>query len=330
MLAFGRRNFVLALGGIALTGPSAAQKGRKIPRVGILWHTSSATEEEPYFSGVMQGFADIGYHDGQNIVIEHRFPNETPERFRSMAAELAASNLDVIVTIGTAPAPYAKAATSTVPIVFALVADPVGSKLVESVAHPGGNATALSTFAPDLIGKRMQFLRQTIPGLRGVAILINPNNAAISARYLEVTQAAGAELGLAVHAFDVRSLADFEPAFNEMAKADVQAVMNNSDGLMVQARFVTAKLAIERRLAFSGYSRETLEAGALMSYGADLVGIAKHTAVVVDRILKGEKPGDLPVEQPTKFEFLINLKTAKTLGLAVPPTLLALADGTIE
>jgi putative ABC transport system substrate-binding protein len=330
IVEIGRREFLLVLGGMAMTRVSNAQQVRKIPKIGVLWHAANAEEEGPYFRALLQGFKDIGYVERRNIIFEHRFPNEAPERFKSMAAELVALNVDVLISVGTTGAPYAKNATTTIPVVFTLVADPVGSKLVDSLPRPGGNVTGLSTFAPDLIGKRLEFLRQLIPGLNRVGVLVNPNAAAISRLYIEVSQAAAAKLDLMVQAFEVRSLEEFGPAFDAMKKVGVQAVMNNSDGLMYQGRAIIAKLAIEHDLPLSAYSRETLEAGALMSYGADLIAIAQRTPVFVDKILKGAKPSELPVEQPTKVEFLINLKTAKALGIGMPAILLTQANEVIE
>ena len=203
--------------------------------------------------------------------------------------------------------------------------DPVGSKLVASLARPGGNITGLSNFAPDLIGKRLQFLKETIPRLSRVALLVNPDSQ-ISRLYIDVTQASAS----ALQTFEVRSLDDLEPAFDAMARAGMQAVAINADGLIYQGKAIIAKLAIERRMALSAYSRETFDAGALMAYGPDNIATCHRAAVFVDKILKGAKPTELPVEQPTKFQYLVNLKTAKALGLQVPATLIVVADQVVE
>jgi putative tryptophan/tyrosine transport system substrate-binding protein len=187
----------------------------------------------------------------------------------------------------------------------------------------------LSNFAPDLIGKRLQFLKETIPRLSRVALLVNPDSQ-ISRLYIDVTQTSAAALGLDIQTFEVRSLDELEPAFNAMARTGIQAVAINADGLVYQGKANIARLAIERRMALSAYSRETFDAGALMAYGPDNIAACHRAAVFVDKILKGAKPSELPVEQPTKFQYLVNLKIAKALGLEVPATLIVVADQVVE
>jgi ABC-type uncharacterized transport system substrate-binding protein len=326
-----RRRQILTLAGALATWPylaRAQQRAGKIPRIGYLWHAGSAEEEGPYFKALYEGFGRLGYIDGRNITIENRFPNEMPERFKSMAAELVALNVDVLMG-GSVASPYLKNATPKIPIVFMFVADPVGLKLVESLAHPGGNATGLSSFGRDLAGKRLQILKETVSRLSRVALLVNPNDR--SARmYIEVFQAAGAQLGLVIQTFEARSLDELEPAFDAIARAGMQAVILTAGGVTYQGRAIIPKLAVARRLPLSAYSRETFENGALMSYGADQQEMCRRSAVYVDKILKGANPSDLPVEQPTNLEFLINLKIAKALALTIPPTLLAAATEVIE
>ncbi len=200
---------------------------------------------------------------------------------------------------------------------------------MENFARPGGNVTGLSTYASDVVGRRLQLLKEIIPGLSRVAQLVNPNSPA-SRLHIELTQAAAAELGLTVQRFEARSLDELEPTVDAMARAGMQAITVNPEGLAFQGRAIIPKLALSRRLALCAYSRETFEPGALMSYGVDQRAICRRAAVYVDKILKGTKPGELPVEGPTTFEFLINRKTAKQLGFDVPPTLLARADEVIE
>src|SRR5262252_5086437 len=201
-----RRDFIALVGG-ATAWPLVAhtQEKRRIPKIGVLWHAGSAQEEGPLFTALVEGFTNIGYVEGRNIALEHRFPNEIPERFKSMGLELAALNVDALVCAGIQAALALREATKTIPIIFMFLPDPVGAKLVDSLARPGGNITGLSNFAPDLIGKRLQFLKETIPRLSRVALLVNPDSQ-IYRLYKEVTQTAASDLGLVVQTFDVRSL----------------------------------------------------------------------------------------------------------------------------
>jgi putative ABC transport system substrate-binding protein len=329
-----RREFITFLAGVAVVCPvvARAQEKRPIPRIGVLWHAANAKEEGPLFTALVEGFRDLGYIEGRTIILDHRFPNEMPDRFKRMAAELVSLNVDIIVSSGSNATPYAKNATATIPVVFMLVVDPVGAKLVQSFARPGGNVTGISNFASELIPKRLQLLKEAIPNLSHVAQLVNPL-AQVSSLYIDLTQTAAAQLGLTVHRFEARSRNELEPAFEAMARAGVGALLTNADGLSYAARESIAELAFKTHLPAAVWSRETLVAsapGALLAYGVDSLAICRRTAVYVDKILKGAKPGDLAVEQPTKFEFLINLKTAKALGLTIPPTLLARADEVIE
>jgi putative ABC transport system substrate-binding protein len=246
-----------------------------------------------------------------------------------MAAELVSLEINILVVVGNNAAPYANNPTTTIPVVFILVGDPVGLNLVASLARPGGNITGLANFTAELIPKRLELLKEIVPGLSRVALLANMN-AKITGLYINLSQAAAAQLGLRIQTFEVRSPDELEPAFNAMVKADMQAVITNADGLGFTHRAVIARLALARRLPLAAFSRESLEKGALLSYGVDSSAICRRTAVYVDKILKGATPAELPVEQPTKFEFLINLKTANALGITIPPALLSRADEVIE
>jgi len=326
-----RRDFIKVVGGGAVPWALAAraQSSRRVPRIGVLWHAGSAAEEGRYYTGLVDGLRGLGYLDGISITMEHRFPNEMPERFRNMAAELVSLDVDVLVSVGSQTAFYARDATKTIPIVFIFVPDPVGSKFVMSLARPGGNATGLTHFAADLIGKRLEFLRETSPGLARVALLVNPDTE-VARLYTNVTDSIAQKLGLSNHTFSARSRDELEPAFDAMVKMGMQAVTINSEGLAYQQREFIAQLAIARRLPLSVWSRETLEAGALMSYGADQPAMCRRAAAFVDKILKGAKPADIPVEEPANIEFVLNKKTAKALGLTFPHTLLAAATEVIE
>jgi putative tryptophan/tyrosine transport system substrate-binding protein len=326
-----RREFVALLGGAAAAWPFAAraQHAAGIPTVGVLWHAGNAGEEQPYFDALVRGFKDLGYVEGRNIRFEHRFPNETPDRFRDMAAELVALKVDVIITVGNITAPYAKNATAVIPIVFLFVADPVGLKLVDSLSRPGGNITGLSILATDLIGKRFELLRDIVPQLSRVALLLNPAEPS-SGQYRKEAQAAAAALGLTVLTFEMRSLGEMETVFEQMAQAGVQALTLGPGGLIFQGRTVLQKLALAHGLPTCGWSRETLVSGLLISYGPDQAEMAHHVPVYVDKILRGAKPADLPVEQPTRFQLLVNLKTAKALNISLPGSFLVRADEVIE
>jgi len=324
-----RRDFI-SLIGAAVAAPAVvrAQQAKKMPTVGYLWHAGNPKEESPYYEALLEGFARLGYVDGQNIHLLHRFPNEIPDRFRSMAAELVSLNADVLMS-GSVGASYLRDATSTIPIVFMFVPDPVGIKLVQSFAHPGGNITGLSNFGREIAGKRLQLLKELVPGLKRVGLLTNPD-LPVNRIFIDVMGEAARQLGLTQQTFDARSVAEMEPAFDAMAKAGIQAMTAVQGGTAFQARAVLPRLALERRIAMCAFSRETFEYGALVSYGPDQVEMCRRSAVFADKILKGAKPADLPIEQPSSFEFLINLKTAKALGLEVPLSHQQLANEVVE
>jgi putative ABC transport system substrate-binding protein len=330
MLGMRRRKFIALLGGAAAWPLAAsAQQSRKIPRIGVLWHAGNAEQEGSNFTELVKGFIDLGYIDGRNIILEHRFPNELPDRFKTMAAELVDSRVDVLISVGANAAPYAKDATTTIPVVLVAVCDPIGSGLVKSIARPEANVTGISNSAADLIGKRVELLKEMISGLSRIALLVN-SGAKIAPIYVASAEAAAARLNLSHRTFQWSSPEELDPAFAAMKLANIEALMTVPDGLAFTHRDTIAHLAIGQRIPLSVFSRETFKVGALMAYGADANAIYRRAAVYVDKILHGRKPGELPVEGPTKFELLINLKTAKAMGLAVPPTLLTRADEVIE
>jgi len=322
-----RRTFLAS--SILLAASSArAQPVRKIPAIGYLWHAGNAKEEHPYFEALAEGFAKLGYVDGQSIKLVHRFPNEMPERFKAMAAELVALNVDVLMG-GQTATPYLRDATTKIPIVFMFIPDPVGMKLVQTLARPGGNMTGLSNFGGEIAGKRLQLLKEIVPNLSRVAFLINPNQPSAGVQ-LEAFQAAANQLELGLRTFEARALHEIEPAFDAMVSGGMQAMVPAQGGIFFQGRAIIPKLALARHLPMVASSRETFEYGALVSYGPDLIEICRRSAIYADKILRGAKPGDLPVEQPTKFELFINLRTAKALGLTIPTLLLPRADEVIQ
>jgi putative ABC transport system substrate-binding protein len=331
-----RREFITLLGGAAAASTSLwplqtrAQRGGRIPRVGVLWHAGSAEEEAIYLGALQQGLNGLGYIDGKTIALEQRFPNEIPERFEKMATELAALKVDVLVAVSRPSAVAAQRATTTIPIVFIVVPDPVGTKLVNSLARPGGNITGLTHIAVELSAKRLACFKEAFPRASRAALLVNANDRDGMRRFIDEFEVAAVALGVTVKPVEVRSLGDFEAAFDKIVAERLEGVLVPADGLFYQGRARLAQAALQRRLPLIVYSRETLEAGALMSYGSDQRTIFRRAAVYVDKILKGEKPADLPIEQPTRFEFLVNLKTAKALDLTLPEMSLLRADEVIE
>ena len=249
-----RREFLSLLAGAPGAWPltAHAQQWSGIAKVGVLWHAANAEEEGPLFKGLVEGFRALGYDEGRTINLEHRFPNEISERFKRMAIELVGLNVHALVGAGTQAAVALRDATKTIPIVFMFSPDPVGTKLVDSLGRPGGNVTGLSNFSSDLIGKRLQLLKEAIPRLSRVALLVNPDSQ-ISRRYIEASQASAPALGLTVRVFEARLLDDFQPAFDSMAKGSMQAVSINADGLIYQAKEIIAKLALARRMALVAY-----------------------------------------------------------------------------
>jgi putative ABC transport system substrate-binding protein len=329
-----RREFITALGGAAATAawPLAAYgQHAGLWKIGVLWHAASAEDEAVYLGALREGLADLGYIEGRNMVLENRFPAEQPERFISLAAELAQLKPDVLVAVSRPSALGAQRATTTIPIVFALVPDPVGDKLVTSLARPGGNITGLSNMALDLSAKRIEPLKDMVGGgLSRVALLVNGGDPEGARRYVEQSQAAAAPLGITIEPVEVQGLGEIPRAFSKIDQLKVNGLVGTADSLFTVERKNIIQLAIEQRLPTMMHSRETAQAGALMSYAPSYVLIVRHTAIYIDKIMKGAIPADLPVEQPTKFELVINLKTAEALGLHVPPALLARADEVIE
>ena len=324
-----RRAFMAGvLSGACISPIAYSQQARKVPRIGVLWHAANIEEETPYFQSLIEGFRVLGYVEGRNIAFEHRFPNEVPELFARMATELVSSKPDVLVGAGAA-ASYLKKATATIPIIFVYVPDPVGADLVESVRRPGGNATGMTNFGVLLSAKRLEIFKETVPSVTRVGLLVNPN-VKISSLYIQESMQAGLKLGIAIQAFEARALSDFEPAFDAMVKARMQGVVVNAESLFFQGKHVIAKLALARNLPTCVYVRELLEAGGLVSYGVDQRAIARRVAVYVERVLKGEKPSEMPVEQPTRFELIVNTKTAKALGVKIPQMILGRADDVVH
>jgi putative tryptophan/tyrosine transport system substrate-binding protein len=324
-----RREFILLLGGAAAGWPLAAraQQPGKLPTIGFFSpNTSSAAS--PWTAAFVERLRDLGWIEGRTVAIAYRWGGGRTERIAEFVAEFVRLKVDVIVTHGELNIAAAKQATSVIPIVFPLATDPIGSGFVASLARPGGNVTGLSIQAPDLAGKRLELLREVVPGLRRLAIMANVGNPGTVLEMGEV-QAVARTFGLEVTTLDVRRAEEIAPAF-ETIKGRVDALYVSAVPLVNTNRVRINTLALAARLPTTHGFREAVEAGALMSYGPNFSDLFRRAADLVDMILRGAKAGDIPVEQPTKFDLVINLTTAKALGLEVPPLLIARADEVIE
>jgi ABC-type uncharacterized transport system substrate-binding protein len=324
-----RREFILALGGSAIAWPIAAraQQAGRLPTIGFLGG-QSASAMSHLVTAFVQRLRELGWVDGRNIAIEYRWVEGRNERAAEVAAEFVRLKVDVIVTAGTTNVIAARQATSIIPIVFAAAGDPLGTGLVESLARPGGNLTGLSNQSTDIAAKRLELLREVIPGLRRLAILANIDSPASLLEMREVQAVAGT-LGLEIAALQIQRVEEIAPAF-ETLKERADALLVTADPLINTNRVRINTLALGARLPTIYNFRDSVEMGGLMSYGPNLPELHRRAADYVDKILRGTKPADLPVEQPTKFDLVINLTAAKALGLDIPPTLLARADEVIE
>jgi putative ABC transport system substrate-binding protein len=322
-----RREFIKVIAGSAAAWPLAAhaQQAGKVPTIGFLGQSTRSAGSEWVFAFV-QRLRELGWIEGRTIAIEYRWSEGREERFAEVAAEFVRLKVDVILTSGTLPVMAAKQATSVIPIVFATAGDPVENHLVTSLARPGGNVTGLSVQSNELAGKRIEILREVVPGLRRLAVMGNVSNPATALEMSEA-QAAASKFGLEVVTLEIRRSHDILPAF--------AALDGRSDALYLDAvananQIPINILAVGARLPTMHGSRDYVEAGGLMSFGANWPDQFRRSADYVDKILRGAKPADLPVEQPTKFDLIVNLITAKALGLTIPPSVLLRADEVIE
>jgi putative tryptophan/tyrosine transport system substrate-binding protein len=322
-----RRDFMMLIGGATAVWPlvSFAQQAGKRPTIGFLG--ADATAFAPWTAAFVARLRELGWIEGRTIEIEYRWSQGRPERYAEIAAEFVRLKVDVIVTVGSA-VPIVKQATSSIPIVFAVGIDPVGSGLVATLAKPGGNVTGLSIQANELAGKRLELLREVVPPLRRLAILFNADN---TQPVLEMgeTQAEARRLGLEVAIRAIRRAEDIPAAFQDL-KTKADAIYVAVDQLIVANRTPILAAALGERLPTIFSTRDFVKAGGLMSYGPNYSDLFQHSADYVDKILRGTKPGDIPVEQPTKFELVINLTTAKALGLTIPGSFLLRADEVVE
>jgi ABC-type uncharacterized transport system substrate-binding protein len=325
-----RREFITLLGGAAAVAwplAARAQQPGKLPTIGFLGQSTRSAGSE-WVAAFVQRLRELGWNEGRTIVIEYRWGEGREERFAEVAAEFVRLKVDVIVTSGTLAVMAAKRATSVIPIVFATAGDPVANHLVASLARPGGNVTGLSVQSNELAGKRIELLREVVPGLRRLAIMGNVDNPFAALEMGEAQVAAG-KVGLEVVTLEIRRAQDIVPAF-ETLKGRSEALYVCIDAVANTNRIPINILAVGARLPTMHGSRDYVEAGGLMSFGANFPDQFRRSADYVDKILRGAKPADLPVQQPTKFDLIVNLITAKALGLRIPATLLARADEVIE
>jgi putative ABC transport system substrate-binding protein len=328
MFGIRRRQFITLLGGAAAAWPLAAraQQAAKLPTIGVLG-TATATVWSPWTTAFVRRLRELGWIDGRTVAIEYRWAEGREAHYAEITAEFVRLKVDIILTAGAA-APAAMQATSVIPIVLAIVGDPVGTGLVASLARPGGNVTGMSYQSTDLAGKRLELLREMLPGLRRLGIMANVGYPAAVLEMGEVQATAGT-LGLDVARSEIRRAEDIAPAV-ESLKSGADALYACTDALLAAERVRINTLALATRLPTMFAIRDHVQAGGLMSYGPDYSDLFRRTADIVDKILRGTKPADIPVEQPSKFYLVFNLTTAKALGLTVPPTLLARADEVIE
>jgi putative tryptophan/tyrosine transport system substrate-binding protein len=325
-----RREFIAVLGA-AIAWPFAftEARGQRVGKVKHLGILQPGAPPEPLVEAMRDRLRELGYREGQDLVIEIRWAEGKLDRLDGLAAELVGSKVDVITTLSTPAALAARNATTIIPIVFTGVGDPVGAGVVPDLAHPKGNATGISLLATELSAKRLEILREIAPNMSPVVMLWNDTNPGMVLRAQEA-QAAATKLGVTVESTGVHDLISFDNAFAAIESGRANALLTLVDPFTRQHRKRIVEFAAQRRLPAIYEAREFVEAGGLVSYGPNLHGIQRRAAEYIDKIFNGAKPSDIPVEQPTKFELLINLKTAKALGLTVPPALLARADEVIE
>ena len=325
-----RREFIALLGGVAVavSSPSNAQQPAKIHRIGILETVSPALNARN-LDALQRGLRELGYVEGRNYVLEYRSADGDAQRYPVLAEELVRLGVDLIVTRGTPAARAAKNATEKIPIVMAAIGEPLGVGVVESLARPGGNLTGLSAFVTELAGKRVELVKELRPGGSTAALFHNMGNPVVPPQWEETKKAAQA-LGLEAILLDVRSKDDIHTAFDQAAARRVDTLLVGIDGLLQVNRQLIVDLATKQRLAAIYPSKEFTDVGGLMAYGVSYPDLYFRSATFIDKIFRGAKAGDLPVEQPTKLELIINLAAAKALGLTVPPSLITRADEIIE
>ena len=326
-----RRDFIKVIVGSAAAWPlmAHAQQLSRVPTVGILWHAGSVAEEAIYLAQIQQGLQVLGYAEGRNITLVNTFADEQYERFNSNAVELVRRGVDVIIAVTLPAALAAQRATNTIPIIFVLVPDPVATKLVATLARPGGNITGLSQLAVDLLAKRLELFKEIAPHLSNIAVLINPNDPITAQATIEQARTTAERLSITIQPIEAQQPDQIERAFS-LIQDGATGVLVEPDALFFRERKRLAELALKRKIPTLVFNSTMVEDGGLMTYSPSTLAIFRRSASYVDKILKGAKPNELPVELPTKFEFAINLKTATAIGLAISPAILSRVDKVIE
>jgi ABC-type uncharacterized transport system substrate-binding protein len=324
-----RREF-LGLVGATVTSLPVAATTKRSPAVGILWHAGSEQEEAIFLAEVRRGLRDLGYEEGRNITLFNTYAAEQYDRFARNARNLIEENVDVIVAVTRPAALAAQQATRTIPIVAVVVPDPVGSGLVASLARPGGNITGLGNLGVDLAAKRVELMREAVDGLAKVVLLVNPSDPGLARLFVAESKIAADRLGLSIQVVEITTAEEIEVGFAAISQSGKTGIILNNDALLLTQAERIARLATARGMPTLAFVAGMAKQGALLTYGPDNLAIFRRSAMYVDKILKGARPADLPVEQPTDYQLFINLNTAKMLGITIPATLLGRADGVIE
>jgi putative tryptophan/tyrosine transport system substrate-binding protein len=321
-------SFVIGAAGFASV-PAFAQT-RATPKIGVLWHAGTPEEEAIYQEPLKKGLSDLGYTEGQDYELVETYAAEKYERFNANAEKLVGMKVDVIVAVTGPATAAAQRATTTVPIVFVVVPDPVGRKFAQSLSRPGGNLTGLSTVSVDLSPKRLELLKKAIPDLSRVRLFVNAKDAHMSRSVLERTQSAAAALNVRVDVVEISDPEDLDGAFADAGRSGIRAAILMQDPLFFNERTRIARLGLSHGVATMVFNSDMVDDGCLLSYGANSSALFRRVGLYVDKILKGRSPGEIPIEEPTRLELVLNLKTAAALGLVIPPALIQSADEVIE
>ena len=325
-----RRESLGFLCGWVASWPACSPAAKRTPVVGVLWHAADEREEAPFLGQLRLGLQERGYVEGRSITLVNTYASERYERFALNARSLVEQRVDVIVAITRPAALAAQQATRTIPIVAVAVSDPVGSGLVSSLARPGGNITGLGNWAVDLAAKRVELLKEAVKGLTRVALLVNPGDPGLAKTFVRESTAAADRLGLSIQAIEATRVEEIEAGFSAISPSERTGLIVNNDPFLLMEAERIARLAQARGMPSMGFARSMCKQGMLLAYGPDNLAIFRRSATYVDKILKGARPADLPVEQPTEYRLIVNARTAKALGYAIPAALLNRADELVE